>query len=256
MNAQISPSNCGVRPLANDNARIIGGSIAKPGDWGWSVSMYRNGIYFCGGILINSQYVLTAAHCFDEASSPLSIFEIYSGLHNRSSMESWVQTSKVARLFVHERYSQEFHNDIALIRLAEPVKFSVQVVPACIDETKEIDVSNKVAWVTGWGARSQFGLSTILKYQVSMKMFDDQFCRNKYRQYPYNSQFMICGGESSANSGACVGDSGGPLVYKNPSDNKWYAIGVVSWGIECGKGTVLARISNYIDWINKKIELN
>ena len=245
--------------MTNDNAKILGGTVAEQGDWGWTVSLYRNdNRNFCGAILINSQYILTAAHCFDSWSStlPSSGVQIHFGLHNRKSMESWVQTRKAAKLFCHEKWNGGTSvNDIALIALDEPVVFNYKVVPACIDETQKIDVSNKVAWVTSWGAKLLQGPPTSLKYQVSMNMFTDRFCRSKYGSR-FNSLVMICGGESSANSGPCQGDSGGPLVYNNPNDGLWYVFGIVSWGIGCGQGAVYTRVSNYIDWINQKIDLN
>ncbi|XP_066267296.1 transmembrane protease serine 11D-like [Branchiostoma lanceolatum] len=52
---------CGLRPLED---RIVNGFEATPGDWGWQVSLTNYGQHFCGGVLINNQWVLTAAYCF------------------------------------------------------------------------------------------------------------------------------------------------------------------------------------------------
>lgn len=52
---------CGVTPL---NTRIVGGEDAPPGSWPWQVSLQRFGDHFCGGSLINKEWVMSAAHCF------------------------------------------------------------------------------------------------------------------------------------------------------------------------------------------------
>ena len=219
--------------------------------------MYSNGYHFCGGILISSQYILTAAHCYTKTHQ-LRV-KVFIGVHNRSAMESWVQTRNAVKFFTHEMYSKHIAaNDIALIKLDFPVKFDgIYVVPACVDETGTIDVSNKVGWATGWGAQYYGGRATILKNQVSMNIFDDKFCRSNVG-FLFNRQWNICGYGSSANSGVCQGDSGGPLVYKNPSDGRWYVVGISSWVPDgnCGQATVFVRVSNYISWIKEKIALN
>ena len=58
----LNPSNCGQRPLLQ-SIKIVGGTQATAGDWGWQVLMLSNGGFSCGGSLINSQWIVTAAHC-------------------------------------------------------------------------------------------------------------------------------------------------------------------------------------------------
>jgi electron transfer flavoprotein alpha subunit len=61
----LNPSNCGQRPLVS-STKIVGGTPATAGDWAWQVLMLSNGDFICGGSLINSQWIVTAAHCSAE----------------------------------------------------------------------------------------------------------------------------------------------------------------------------------------------
>lgn len=64
----INPENCGQRPLVRTK-RIIGGKQVTQGDWGWNVyisNINRQTMIKCGGILINSQWIVTAARCVEE----------------------------------------------------------------------------------------------------------------------------------------------------------------------------------------------
>ncbi|XP_031416600.2 serine protease 33-like [Clupea harengus] len=53
---------CGQPPR---NSRIVGGEDAPAGAWPWQASLHNSsGHKFCGGSLINKDWVMSAAHCF------------------------------------------------------------------------------------------------------------------------------------------------------------------------------------------------
>nr|BAB25416.1 unnamed protein product [Mus musculus] len=68
-------SVCG-RPRTS--GRIVSGQDAQLGRWPWQVSVRENGAHVCGGSLIAEDWVLTAAHCFNQGQS-LSIYTVLLG---------------------------------------------------------------------------------------------------------------------------------------------------------------------------------
>ena len=73
-------SNCG-RRLVNHEALIVDGTESKEGFWPWHASifhidLYWNTKYKCGGTLINSYAILTAAHCVYENGRPIAPYRV------------------------------------------------------------------------------------------------------------------------------------------------------------------------------------
>ena len=48
-------------------AHIIGGDTAEAGQFPWAAALFIDGAWFCGGSLVSSRHVLTAAHCAEDA---------------------------------------------------------------------------------------------------------------------------------------------------------------------------------------------
>lgn len=113
----VNPEGCGKR-LNDFPNKIVGGYQAAVGDWGWQIGMNYNGRFSCGGSLINSQWVLTAAHCLYGRLTP-SYYTISVGYNDRLTPNSWSTVKAVTKIFIHESYSPStFSNDIALMKLA------------------------------------------------------------------------------------------------------------------------------------------
>ncbi|KAM9837931.1 hyaluronan-binding protein 2 [Aulostomus maculatus] len=254
-------SQCGIaRPSATH--RIFGGSKSFPGAHPWQVSVQtrpkRSSFKFghiCGGILIGSCWVLTAAHCVE----PTDEFQVVMGGVNIDKPEQMDQTIPVVDTIVHEDYRQTRHavyNDIALLKL------KVTDSPYCAKETNfvrtvclpdQIFPAGQECVISGWGAtETQRYSSRLMKARVFL--ISKKRCQTPEVYGPVLDDSMICAGTLQGGIDSCQGDSGGPLVCEH--DNKHYITGVVSWGDGCGqinKPGVYANVHEFIGWIKSKM---
>lgn len=120
--------------------------------------------------------------------------------------------------------------------------------------------------VSGFGVTNEQNrkvLTNRLKY-VYLPVVGQEKCRNSVAaeksrkpKTPGLTDNMFCAGFPEGGRDSCQGDSGSPFTMIE--DNRAWAVGIVSWGIECGRvGTygVYTSISNYLGWINKTMHEN
>ena len=130
----VSFTSCGKQSYKPTiSKRILSGTEAIAHSWPWIVSLQINGKQQCGGSLLDSQHVLTAAHCFTNLS--LAAYSVVAGLHRLS----WVygeelQSRPIFQLYRHEQYSPKppYPNDIAVVRVSEPFFFDRYVSAICL----------------------------------------------------------------------------------------------------------------------------
>ncbi|MEQ2197974.1 hypothetical protein XENOCAPTIV_005881, partial [Xenoophorus captivus] len=142
-------SVCGQPSL---NTRIVGGDAAPPGSWPWQVSLHTSD-HFCGGSLINNQWVLTAAHCVRGVSSPANL-TVYLGRQSQEGPNPNEVIRTVSQIISHPDYNPSAtgeNNDIALLNLSVPVNFTSYISPVCLAASNSTFYSGVKSWVTGWG---------------------------------------------------------------------------------------------------------
>ncbi|XP_060757837.1 chymotrypsinogen A-like [Neoarius graeffei] len=247
---------CGRPPL---NTKIVGGDDAPAGAWPWQASVQASGRHFCGGSLINKNWVLSAAHCFESSSITARDITIFLGMESLEGTNPNMQKKTVLKIINHENYnSTKLNNDIALVQLSSSVTFNNYVMPVCLAASNSLFLKGTKAWVTGWG-NIRFGVTmpspkTLQEVQVSVVNHSD--CAKKYGS-DIITENMICAAEGG--KGACQGDSGGPLVVK--CNGTWVQAGIVSFvkANECASAVVpdvYVRVTQYQDWINRQIDSN
>lgn len=56
-------NNSFARIRREEDERVVGGRVSGPGSWPWLVALYKNGIFHCGGVILDESWIMTAAHC-------------------------------------------------------------------------------------------------------------------------------------------------------------------------------------------------
>ncbi|XP_014371555.2 phenoloxidase-activating enzyme-like [Papilio machaon] len=257
---QDDDTECG-KDVSNDN-RIIGGGPAGIDQYPWLVLLeYAKGLTLCGGSLITSRFVLTAAHCLRAENLPLfaRLAEYNTSSYPTDTVETdgggfdniTVEIVPIERSIRHPNYTRAYlHHDIGLSKLKRAVTFTEFIRTICLptqDYRKTFTVPLNFT-VAGWGSDgSKF---SEVKKHVKVPYVPNDQCRERYTLNKIVDSQMCAGGKRGEDS--CSGDSGGPLMYEL-EDNTYVAIGVVSFGYkECGTVNVPAiytYVYEYLDWI-------
>lgn len=230
--------------------RIVKGTNSTRGQWPFYVFLklkMMQGSAACGGSLISDQWVVTAAHCLNGASSA----EVHLGALQATNLtEEGRQVFEVKRndLHVHPQYIQlVVWNDIGLIKLPEPVKFSDTIKPvnlAC-NANRNMDV---IAIGNGLMHTNDKTIAPILQW-APLKTISQFECLPKFPFLLFRKSVICARGADKEST--CRGDSGGPLVSKKDTS----LVGLTSFGsaegCELGIAQGYTQLQSYLPWIGK-----
>ncbi len=243
---------------------IVGGAPAQQGAWPWQVRLSittHEGTFLCGGSLLSDQWVLTAAHCIEDAGATVSPANI-TVRAGSLQQDSGGVVMGVGRVIKHHAYEPvTTDNDIALLRLSSPLPLSKTIspiAPLSASQEQQLAAANTLATVTGWGTTSPGGTASATLMQAQVPLISMSDCAN---QSAYGSgqlsDNMICAGYKQGGKDACQGDSGGPLVVPNGQGGHVLA-GIVSWGESCAAPDypgIYTRVANYQPWLQTHTQL-
>ncbi|XP_055856315.1 phenoloxidase-activating factor 2-like [Episyrphus balteatus] len=216
----------------------------------------------CGGSLIAPTVVLTGAHCVN--SFQALNYKVRAGeWESNSNAELYPhQDRQVVEIIMHENFNAEnLKNNIALLFLKTAFDAAPHIKTVCLPPVNtNFDMSR--CFTSGWEMK-QFGTGKYPKImkKIELPVVPNAKCQNDLRQTPLgplfklHSSFMCAGGEH--NKDTCSGDEGSPLVCpmaNNP--DRYYQVGIVSWGIGCGGENVpgvYANIPHLRSWIDEQL---
>ncbi|KAI4469683.1 chymotrypsin-related [Holotrichia oblita] len=228
----------------NGDWRVVGGSNAPAGAHPFIVSVRSaGGAHFCGGSILNSVNILTAAHCIIGRSTANT-----GVLAGTNTLNSGGQTRGSTRLILHGSYNPStLANDIAVIRLGTGLAMGGNTAQVSLNTANTGAVA---AILIGWGRTcTNCGIPNALQ-QLATNTITHAQCQSSWGGSVTTLQ--ICAFIRSG-AGACNGDSGGPLVQTSNRAQ----LGVVSFGraggCAIGFPDVYARVSSYINWITSAV---
>ncbi|XP_053380583.1 ovochymase-2-like isoform X2 [Mercenaria mercenaria] len=274
----LSNYDCGKIPLKGlkrkkRQSRIVGGFEAIKGMHPWQVGIQRlrkRWIRWCGGTIISSHWILSAAHCFDDLSRQkdgrdakmnYEDVRVYIGDHDWTEHDEYEQIFQIEYLVKHWQYSDREYppkHDVALLKIrsksGDGAVFNDYVQPACLPGENDRLYYEMKCEISGWGRRAENGTTSNVLMSVEVPIVDERKCEEFYKHYNIDLQKVFCAGDVIIGTDTCHGDSGGPFVCDINETNT--VTGITSWGDGCGRPDALGVYTNvavYVSWIKEQI---
>jgi len=217
------------------------------------------GTALCGGSLVGTQTILTAAHCVDGATSGTIVL----GAHFLTNLAEPNQRRIAvpgSAIVLHPNWNAALiRDDVAIVRLGAPAPLIPGAIRAAILPTLSdinYDFAGEDGVVSGWGVTNSANpvAAEVLHY-VYDNILTPLQCTLSIPIPGIIQASNICM-TGSSNRGACNGDSGGPLTVRR-GDNSMQ-VGIVSFGIAIGGcenvfPSVFGRVTSYLTWLNANV---
>jgi len=213
---------------------VHNGERGSRSEFPYQVALVRHGRQFCGGTIVDSRSVVTAAHCFQQDSSTNGLTVLIAD--NVVTGQGRRYSSPVSRVIVDRQWRGHAPNDVTVLHVQIPFDFSdpqIQPLPmAAADGSDDPRRSNDVVTVSGYGQNgAQRAGTQILMFARQMT----EPCRDG------RDDAAICTkaeDDRGVFRSACMGDSGGPLRSQGGK-----LVGIVSHGRNCVGETWYTKVS-------------
>lgn len=210
---QQSYPTCGSRNSYGARGRVANLNYPESGtdfaEFPWHVGIMKRlgpheSLYVCGGVLIASQWIATAAHCLKnlrphELKVRLGEWDV----HREDELYAHVE-KLVTDVVIHpEFFPGNLNNDLALLRMDGPVDLNApHIAAACLPEVA-VNFIGQHCWVTGWG-KDAFGPQGAYQHvlrKVDVPLLDPLDCQDRLRKtrlgllFKLHTSFVCAGGE-------------------------------------------------------------
>ncbi|XP_020015519.1 kallikrein-10 [Castor canadensis] len=229
------------------------GAPCARGSQPWHVSLFNGLSFHCAGVLVDQNWVLTAAHCWNNKPLWARVGD------DHLLLLQGEQLRLASRPVIHPKYRQGSgpllprrtdEYDIMMLKLGRPAVLGPRVQKLRLPYS--CAQPGDVCQVAGWGT------TTAKKVKYNRGLSCSQVTLLTYKEcevfYPgVVTSNMICAGLERSQD-PCQSDSGGPLVCDGTLQ------GILSWGVyPCGSAkhpAVYTRICKLVPWIEKIIRSN
>merc|ERR1711953_899672 len=241
------------------------------------------GEYFCGATVVADRWVVAASHCYDDFRNGVTDGPRRVRVNTIRDNTPYKELVEIKRVYKHPNYRfPNLYNDVAVLELGRRIEYNFTKFgdsPSCLPK-KEFEVINKIATVQGYGVTESGTKGDLLETNVTV--ITNKYCKEILQANVTKDQnnakkilkalplgldygLMCAQGifkeDKNIYTGSCKGDSGGPLTQRDEQD-RTTLIGIVSGGIDCGKGYPgwYTRVEYYKEWIqciiDKSIQFN
>ncbi|KZC13498.1 Serine protease easter [Dufourea novaeangliae] len=203
--------------------------------------------YPCTGVILNERTILTTASCALAKTDDYKLYSVLVGEFNaETDPDCNTQKHNISYVIKHPNYQTDtFANNIAMLRLQEPIQYTASVQPICLPPADRLLNPTVSPVLVGWGKLSSQRMKSCQQQSLRMRIIPNQECSSYYDQ-GLSVELCAIGDEMP-----CSGYSGSPLLFRY--GDSYFLLGILSYGSNCNSATnfpsVFVNVLSYIRWI-------